>query len=156
MKPEKILLRDMEKRDKRTFSMWLKDVDVVKFLIDMFKVSRMSENVLNIPFGKNRKIFILQTNDGDNIGFCGLYNINWQLKRCSLYVYIDNCENVNDDLVNDAMNSIVKSISLLKKFKILEVHTKADILKKYIDDINNVRKCDNEYVFEIGLSGKIG
>jgi len=155
VKAEKIFLRDVEKRDKKSFSIWLKDVDVVKFLIDMFKVSRKSENVLNIPFGKNRKIFILQTNEGENIGFCGLYNINWQLKRCSMYVYIDDCENVSDDVISDAMNSIVKSIDLLKKFRILEVHAKADILKKYIEKMNDGKKCDNEFVFEIGLNGKI-
>ncbi|SNX55061.1 hypothetical protein [Thermoanaerobacterium sp. RBIITD] len=155
MKAKKILLRNMDEKDRRIFSLWLRDVDVVKFLINMFKSSRGSGNVLNIPFGKNRKVFILQTNGGNNIGFCGLYNIDWQLKKCSMFIYLDNDKNINDDIMHDIINSIVKRISLTKRLKIIEVHTKENRFVKYINNINDVKKCDNEFVFEIGLGDKI-
>lgn len=155
MKTNRILLRRIDESDKNAFSLWFRDIDVVKFIINMFKVSRESDNVLKIPFGKNRKAYILQTIFGSNIGFCCLYNIDWQQKKCSMYIYLDNKNKFSDDNMCDIINSIFRKTNFSKKFKIIEVHTKDKRFVKYIRNVIGLKKYDNEFVFEIGLNNRI-
>ncbi|MDI6603852.1 MAG: hypothetical protein QME35_01730 [Thermoanaerobacteraceae bacterium] len=157
MKRNKVYLKNIEKEDKGALLLWLEDIDVVKFLIDMFKVSRGDDNVLNIPFGKNRKVFIIQTDKKINIGFCGVYNIDWQLKKCTIYIYIDNSKKINDDYVCDITNKIFKGKFMSEtKFKIIEVRTKENRFIEYFENISNIWKDENDFVFEVGVDDKTG
>lgn len=151
VKFDNVLVKDIDKRDKGAFSFWLQDIDVVKFLIELFKVSRKKDNVLNIPFGKNRKMFVLETEEGSKIGFCVLYDIDWQQKRCSMYIYIEDRENVNIDTAKEIIKSLMKRNFIRYNFKNIEIHTKDDILVKCFSNFDDLKKVDDEFVFKIAV-----
>ncbi|AIS51922.1 hypothetical protein TKV_c07390 [Thermoanaerobacter kivui] len=146
-----VLIKDLEKKDKKIFSFWLQDVNVVKFLIDLFKISREKDNVLNIPFGKNRKMFVLETKEGFKLGFCVLYDIDWQQKKCSMYIYIEKGENVNLETAQEIINSLLKKTVLKYNLKDIEVHTKDDVLAKCFNNVADFKKGEDGYSFRIAL-----
>lgn len=148
---DKVLVKDIDRRDKGVFSFWLQDVDVVKFFIELFKVSRKKDNVLNIPFGKNRKMLVLETKEGFKIGFCVLYDIDWQQKRCSMYIYIEDREKVSIDTAKEIIKSLLRRVFIKYNFKDIEVHTKDDILVKCFANIDDFKKREDEFIFKIAV-----
>ncbi|ADD02015.1 conserved hypothetical protein [Thermoanaerobacter italicus Ab9] len=149
----KVLIKDLEKKDKKIFSLWLQDINVVKFLIDLFKISRRKDNVLNIPFGKNRKMFVLETKDGIKLGFCVLYDIDWQQKKSSMYIYIEEKkENVGVETAQEIINSLLRRTALKYNLEDIEVHTKNDIFVKCLTDIEDFKKDEDGYSFRIALN----
>ncbi|AEM78305.1 MULTISPECIES: hypothetical protein [Thermoanaerobacter] len=147
----KVLIKDLEKKDKKIFSLWLQDINVVKFLIDLFKISREKDNVLNIPFGKNRKMFVLETKEGVKLGFCVLYDIDWQQKRSSMYIYIEKKENVELETAQEIINSLLRRTALKYNLRDIEVHTKNDVFAKCFTNIEDFKKEEDGYSFRIAL-----
>ena len=147
----KVLIKDLEKKDKKAFSLWLQDVNVVKFLIDLFKISRKKDNVLNIPFGKNRKMFVLETEKGEKLGFCVLYDIDWQHKRSSMYIYIEKKENIEMDTAQEIVDLLLKRTALKYNLKDIEVHTKNIIFAKCFNKVEDFKKEEDGYSFKVAL-----
>ncbi|HHW57036.1 MAG TPA: hypothetical protein GXX15_05075 [Clostridia bacterium] len=147
----KVLIKDLEKKDKSIFSIWLQDINVVKFLIDLFKVSREKDNVLNIPFGKNRKMFVLETKEGVKLGFCMLYDIDWQQKRSSMYIYIEKKKDLGIETAQEIIHSLLKRTALKYNLKDIEVHTKDDVFLKCLREIEHFKKEEDGYSFHIAL-----
>lgn len=148
---DKVLIKDIDRRDKGVFSFWLQDINVVKFFIELFKVSRKKDNVLNIPFGKNRKVLMLETKEGLKIGFCMLYDIDWQQKRCSIYIYIEDREMVSIDTAKEIIKSLMKGAFIKYNFKDIEVHTKDYIMVKCFGNIDDLKKIEDEFIFKIAV-----
>lgn len=150
-KSGEVLVKDLDKKDKNTFSLWLQDINVVKFLIDLFKVSRMNDNILNVPFGKNRKMFLIENKKGYKLGFCVIYNIDWQLRKCSMYIYIENKEDVNEDTAKDILKTLVGGTFVKYKLRNIEIHTKDDIILQCIENPSNIHKDEEGYSFSISV-----
>lgn len=147
----KVLIKDLEKKDKRIFSLWLQDINVVRFLIDLFRISREKDNVLNIPFGKNRKMFVLETKEGLKLGFCVLYDIDWQQKRSSMYIYLEKKDNVGLETAQEIINSLLRRTALKYNLRNIEIHTKNDVFAKCLTNIDNLKKEEDGYSFRVAL-----